>query len=392
MDFYKRALELQEETAAHRRYFHQHAEIGLNTPRASEYVMARLTEYGLQPSRCGHGVTATLGKPGGKVLLLRADMDALPMAEESGEAFACTSGKAAHTCGHDLHAAMLLTAAKLLKEQEDSLAGTVKLMFQPGEEVFLGAKDMMKHGVLNDPPADAALACHVGPGKLPLGLFMYNSTGVMMASVDTFRIRIQGKGAHGAYPHNAIDPINIGVHIYLALQELMAREVDPALTCVLTVGRFSAGTAANIIPDTAELEGSIRTNDPDARALLVQRLQEVVPLVAKTYGGSATVELPVGIPPLICDKDVTDAMVRYIQELEIPGSTPHPGISSSASEDFALIAEQVPSAYLYLSSGFLDERGQYGSHHPKVRFNEDVLPIGAACLAHCASRWLQEHA
>ena len=390
MNLYQRATELTDELIRHRRFFHQHAETGLNTPHAVNYVMDQLTGYGLHPQRCGHGVTATIGT-GGKVLLLRADMDALPMKEESGEPFACVTGKAAHTCGHDLHAAMLLVAARLLKERESTLNGTVKLMFQSGEEVFLGAKDMLDSGVLEQPKVDAALAYHVGPGKLPLGLFMFNDNGVMMASVDTFRIRIQGKGAHGAYPHNAIDPINIGVHIYLALQELMAREVDPALTCVLTMGRFSAGTAPNIIPDTAELEGSIRTNDPDARALMVRRLQEIVPLVAQTYLGEAQVELTVGVPPLICDKDVTQAMVRYMKELNIPGCQEYPGITSSASEDFALIAEAVPSAYMYLSSGFLDERGNFGSHHPKVRFNEEVLPIGASCMAHCALRWLDEH-
>ena len=390
MDFYRRAKELQEEAATHRRYFHTNAEIGLNTPKAAEYVRKALADYGLEPQQCGYGVTATLGK-GGKVMLLRADMDALPMAEESGETFACPTGKAAHTCGHDLHAAMLLTAAKLLKEQEHQLEGRVKLMFQPGEEVFLGAKDMLEEGVLENPPVDAALAFHVGPGQLPLGLFMYNSGGVMMASVDTFRIRIEGKGAHGAYPHNAIDPIHIGNHICLGLQSLVAREADPALTCVLTVGRFSAGTAANIIPDTAELEGTLRTNDPKARELLVRRLREVAESVAQTYGGRAQVEFTVGVPPLICDKDLTESIVGYMKEQDIPGISEYPGIASSASEDFALIAERVPGAYLYLSAGFSDARGQYGSHHPKVRFNEEVLPIGAASLAHCAMRWLQEH-
>ena len=240
MNYYERALALREETVEHRRYFHTHAEVGLDTPRAQAYVMEKLTEYGLSPRACGHGVTATLGS-GGKVLLLRADMDALPMAEESGEPFACPTGTAAHTCGHDFHAAMLLTAAKLLKENEAALQGTVKLMFQPAEETFEGAKDMIAHGILEEPPVDAALAYHVAPGKMPVGVFMYNAGAVMMNSVDGFKITVRGRGAHGAYPHSSIDPINIAAHIYLALEALIAREADPGKSCVMTVGHFPPG-------------------------------------------------------------------------------------------------------------------------------------------------------
>lgn len=146
------------------------------------------------------GVTATLGN-GGRVLLLRADMDGLPMPEESGEAFACPTGKTAHTCGHDFHAAMLLSAARILKEQESKLKGTVKFMFQPAEETFQGSKNMIEHGILENPKVDAALAYHVSPGKMPVGLFMYNDKGTMMYSVDGFKITVKGKGSHGAYPH-----------------------------------------------------------------------------------------------------------------------------------------------------------------------------------------------
>lgn len=390
MNYYERALELKDETIANRRHIHKNAETGLDLPKTKAYVMKKLTEYGLEPKDCGYGVTATLGK-GGKVLLLRADMDALPMPEESGEEFACPTGKEAHTCGHDFHAAMLLTAAKMLKEKEDTLEGTIKFMFQPAEETFEGSKNMIENGILENPPVDAALAYHVSPGKMPIGLFMYNDKDTMMYSVDGFKITIHGKGSHGAYPHVGVDPINIGVHIHLALQELIARESDPTHSCVLTIGQFAGGTAANIIPETAVLQGTIRTNKPEARELLVRRMKEVAEKTAAVYNGTVDIEMISEVPPLICNPKLTDEVVGYMQELGIPGLTPYPGISASASEDFAVIAEKVPSTFMYLSAGYLDERGQYSAHHPKAQFNEDVCPIGAACLAHCASQWLKNN-
>ena len=389
MNFYERALELREETVAHRRWLHSNAEVGLHMPKAQAYVMEQLKKSGLEPRPCGHGVTTELGREGGRTLLLRADMDALPMPEESGESFSCPTGTKAHTCGHDFHAAMLLTAAKMLKEKEDMLSGRVRFMFQPAEETFEGAKDMLANGVLEG--VDAALAYHVGPGRMPVGLFMYNSGGTMMYSVDGFRITVHGQGAHGAYPHNSIDPINIGVHIYLALESLIAREADPSKACVLTIGNFSAGSAPNIIPDTAVLQGTLRTNDSASRKKLVRRLKEVVQKTAEVFGGSAEIEMISEVPPLVCDPAMTDEIAGYMEELPIPGLTPVPDTSASASEDFATIAEKVPSVFMYLSAGYMDERGDAPAHNPKVRFNEDVCPIGSACLAHCAVRWLEEH-
>lgn len=390
MDYYQRACELKEGTIASRRHIHTNAEVGLETPKTRAFVKEKLREYGLEPRDCGHGVVATLGS-GSPVILLRADMDALPMPEESGEPFTCPDGEHAHACGHDFHAAMLLTAARMLKETEGDLKGTVKLMFQPAEETFEGAKDMIAAGVLEDPKPDVALAYHVAPGQMPVGIFMYNDKNTMMYSVDGFRIEVKGKGSHGAYPQRSIDPINAAVHIYLALEAIMAREVDPTAAAVMTVGKFDAGTAANIIPDTAVLEGTIRANDKDARELMVRRMREVAEATAAAYGATAEVTPLSDVPPLVCDPELTREFVGYMNETGIPGLTPYPGIQASASEDFATIAEQVPSTFMYLSAGYTDERGRYSAHNPKVRFNEDVCGIGPACLAHCAVRWLEEH-
>lgn len=390
MNIYERAVELKNETITHRRWFHKNAEVGLHMPKAQAYVMDTLKSYGIDAQMCGQGVTATIGQEG-KVILLRADMDALPMAEESGLSFACPTGREAHTCGHDLHVAMLLTAAKILKEKEAELEGKVKFMFQPAEETFEGAKHMVEHGILENPVPDVALAYHVSSGQMPTGIYIYNNTGTMMFSVDGFRIRINGKGAHGAYPHNAIDPINIGVHIHLALQELMARESDPTHSCVCTVGSFSGGSAPNIIPDTVIIEGTIRTNHPEGRELLVRRMKEVAGKTAEVYGGTVDVEMLSEVPPLICDPALTTEMVGYMNEIPFPGKMEYPGMTASASEDFAVIAEKIPSVMMYLSAGYLDHRGSYPAHNPKVQFNEDVCPIGVSGYVHCAMQWLKNN-
>ena len=390
MNYYERALALKEETIAHRRFFHVNAEVGLNMPKGQAYVLGELKKLGIDAKPCGHGVSATIGQ-GGNCLLLRADMDALPMGEESGLDFACPTGTEAHTCGHDFHVAMLLTAAKLLKENEANLEGTVKLMFQPAEETFEGAKNMIEHGILENPAPAAALAYHVTAGKMPVGIYMYNATGTMMFGVDSFKITIKGKGSHGAYPHNGIDPINIAVHVYLALEALIAREANPAKSNVMTVGKFNAGSAPNIIPETCVLEGTIRSNDKASQELLVRRMQEVTRKTAEVYGGTAAVEMPNGVPPLVCDPKLTNEFVGYMSAMGIPGAIPYPGISASASEDFATIAERIPSTFMYLSAGYLDDRGLAPAHNPKVQFNEDVCPIGAACYAHCATEWLKNN-
>lgn len=336
MSYYDRALELKDELIENRRYLHSHAEAGLTLPNTVAYVEKKLREYGIEPERCGEGVTALIGK-GGKVLLLRADMDALEMPEESGLAFASMNPQTAHCCGHDMHAAMLLTAAKMLKEHESELQGTVKLMFQPGEECLNGSLNMLENGILENPKVDAALAYHVGPGKLPIGMFMYNDNSTMMYSNNEFSVTVKGKGGHGALPQNCIDPISVGAHIIIALQEIIARELDPHDSCVITVGTFHAGTAMNIIPETARLTGTLRADTKEAQTKLVQRVREVTQATAAVYGATADIEISAGGPPLICDPATTDDFVKYMKELDLPGAMECPNISASASEDFAFV-------------------------------------------------------
>lgn len=390
MDFFKRAAELQEETVENRRYLHQNAEVGLELPRTKKYIMEKLREYGMEPQECGHGVVAMVGKKTkGKVILLKADMDALPMEERSGLPFACPTGTEAHTCGHDLNSAMLLTAARMLKEQEEELEGRVKIVFEPAEEIFKGGKDMIAAGVLQNPEVDAALSFHIGPGGPPGGYF-FNKDGATMASCDGFRIKIAGAGAHGAYPHLAKDPLNAAVKIYEALQEVVALECDPAETCTLTIGHMQAGTVFNIIPDTAVMEGSIRTMSREMRKLLVTRMKEIVNKTAEMFHVEAEIEMLSEVPPLICNQKLADEMLGYLDQVPVPNKYSVPGVKSSASDDFAEITERVPGGYMFLAGGFADREAGV-SHSPEVQFNEEALLFGAGAFAYCASEWLKNN-
>ena len=224
----------------------------MDLPDTCAYVTEELRKMGYEPYLVGGGVVAMLdGDPDGKVILLRGDMDALPMEEHSGEPFASKRPGKMHACGHDTHTAMLLGAARLLMDNKDKVKGRVKFMFQPGEEVLSGARSMIEAGILEDPHVDAAMGAHMIP-MIPAGLGGYG-TGVVSASSDHLVIRVEGRGGHGAHPQSTVDPINIGVHIHLALQELLSREADPAELVVLTFGKFQGGDAANIIPSSAVL-------------------------------------------------------------------------------------------------------------------------------------------
>ncbi len=384
MNFYECALAMKEELQNNRRWLHEHAEVGLKLPETCAFVKEKLRSYGYTPVDCGSGVTAELGE-GKPCILLRADMDALPMKEETGLDFAC-KGENFHGCGHDCHAAMLLGAAKLLKEQKGQLPGTIRLMFQPGEEVLLGAADMISHGVLRD--VDAVLGIHVGAGSTLPGTVLYNDSGAMMVSSDGFHILVQGRGAHGAYPQKSIDPINIACHIHLALQTLIARECTPQDCCLLTIGQLTAGSSWNIIPDTALLSGSIRSRDEEARQKLLQRMEEVAHKTAEAFGGSVKVQRLAGVPPLCCDPKLTRELLSYLKESDLPKLNFQGGVQVTAADDFALLAKEVPGCYLYLTAGFDDERGKAPAHNPKVQFNEDVLPMGVAVLAQGAVGWL----
>lgn len=385
--FMDRANELKDEITAIRRELHSTPEIMNDLPATTKFVKEKLIEMGLEPKEIiSSGLVALIGgKKPGKTILLRADMDGLNMKEDSGLEFASKT-QYAHTCGHDMHAAMLLGAAKMLKEHEDELEGTIKLMFQPGEEYFIGAKAMIDAGVLENPKVDAALAVHVMLDA-PVGAIGYQH-GYTLSSVDGFKITVKGKGCHGAMPEKGVDPINTAAHVYLGLQELIAREVSGFETAVLTIGQFSAGAVPNIIPDTCVLQGTLRTYSKELREYLVKRIREVVDFTCKAYRSTYEYEVLSDVPSLYTNPELLDEMLGYIKEMG-DDLTFIKDSRATPTDDFAFIAERVPSAHFQLNCRAEGERGAFPHHHPKVVFDEDVLPVGASVFAQCAYRWLK---
>lgn len=383
--FYELAEKMQDETIKMRRDLHQIPEIGLEVEKTCDYVEGKLKEIGLEPVRYGNsGISAIIdsGKEG-KCLLLRADMDALPMSEDNDLPFKATNG-CAHTCGHDTHAAMLMSAAKILNDNKDQFKGKVKLMFQSAEEIFKGSRFMIEHGILENPKVDAALAMHTSLDEEP-GSFGYN-LGYMTTSCDNFKITIVGKGSHGAYPHTAHDPIYAGVLLYTHFMELIAREKDPNKVATLTFGQFTAGSNSNIIPNECVMQGTLRTYQPEVREYTKARIAEAVKAVEVLTQTKIDVDYFSGVPSLYSDPSLTEFFADTIKD-----NMDLKAIKDSkimASEDMACVAEKVKTTYLMLN---MKTKGCDAAHHnPKVIFNEDALKYGTAIFAICAVNYLNK--
>lgn len=387
-----------------RRHLHEHPETGFDLSQTVAYVKQQLTDMGYEPQECGKAGLVALagGKKPGKVFLIRGDMDALPIQEESGVDFASTNGKM-HACGHDMHTAMLLGAAKLLKEHEDEIQGTIKLMFQSAEEIFEGSHDMIENGVLKNPDVDAALMIHVMAGMpFQAGTTIVSDGGVSAPAADYFKIKIQGKGCHGSMPNTGIDPITVAAHIVTGLQELNARELAIMDEAVLTFGTIQGGNADNVIPDTVVMGGSIRTYDEEVREFLKKRMEEMSKGIASAFRAEAEVTFGSGCPTLKNDGELSACAVKYIRELTGSQSAftagqlaamagPGKASKTSGSEDFAYVSQEVPSIMLALAAGHPEKGFTFPQHHPKVKFDEDALAVGSAIYAYTAMRYLEEH-
>jgi amidohydrolase len=395
----KEAKNYEEEIVSARRYLHQNPELHTNLPLTTKYVMDKLTEYGYEPKEiCESGIVAIAGGGNpGKTFLIRGDMDALPIEEETDLDFKSTNDGKMHACGHDLHTAMMLGAAKLLKDHESEIEGTVKLMFQPGEETLSGAKLMIESGVLENPTVDKAMMIHVASGyPMQSGAVIFLGEGPVTANVDIFEINIKGKGGHGAMPDTTIDPLNVLAHLHIALAEINSREVEPGEVAVLTIGEMKGGSAPNIIPDTAYMKGTIRTYDKNTREFVNKRLEEVANGIAGTFRCTASVKSE-GCPSVINDVDLFNDTIKYTTELigkesvldikKLLGK----GKKLNGSEDFGFLSEKIPTLMLALSASVSKEGAVYPQHHPKVLFDESVLPIGSALYANTAIEWLREH-
>ena len=397
IDFLKEAKEIEDEIRQNQRYLHQNAEVGFELEKTTKYVKAKLEKMGCEVTHCGkNGLVTLIGKGDGKVILLRADMDALPIEEEVELECACKNGNM-HACGHDFHTAMLLGAARLLKKHENELNGTVKLMFQPAEEILSGAKNMIENGVLENPEPDCALMLHVMAG-LPLktGTIIV-ANGVSAPAADYFTINIQGKGCHGSTPQQGVDALTIGAHILIALQEINARELGVSDEATLTIGKMNGGTTGNVIADKAVLEGTLRAYDEEVRRHIKKRICEITEGIAHTFRGKGTADFGSGCPPLENDGTLSKEIEKYLADIlgkewvlnteKIGGRTN----KSGGSEDFSYISQEVPSVMLALAAGNSEEGYIYPQHHPKVRFDERVLAIGSATLAQSAFSWLENH-
>ena len=391
-EIYQQAKVLQPELVEIRREIHRNAEVGTQLQYTKALVKEKLIAYGYEPRDIANSsVVATIsgGLPG-KTMLLRADMDGLAIQEEAALDFKCING-AMHGCGHDMHTAMLLGAAKLLKKHQKLIHGTVKLLFQEDEEGFTGAKAVIEDGVLENPKVDAAMALHVNSGT-PSNMVLCG-LGHFMAGCTLFRIEVSGVGCHGAMPEKGVDPINIAAHIYLSLQEIAAREVAAQDPCVLTIGKFAGGQTPNIIPEKAVLEGTIRYKNKETGDKIFERIQEISNLCAQSFRGKAVVTEIASAPPLINNDEMIHEVHDCIKQFVFPQQVMILSQGGMGSEDFASFSYRVPVAYLLLGAGTSQENEAYGKpmHNQCVVFNEDVLYLGSSILTICALNWLGTH-
>lgn len=390
------ARALEGEIVADRRWLHEHPEIGFDLPQTTAYVAKRLREIGLEPEEIvPGGLVATVGDPSSKrCFMLRADMDALPLREETGLPFSSTN-EYMHACGHDAHTAMLLGAARILKARESELPGCVKLMFQPDEEgtapdEICGNEAMINAGVLENPRVEAAAAIHLMPVDYRLGEIA-TRPGTGFSSIDDIDIVVRGKGGHGSRPHQLVDPFNVACHIYQGAQNLIARELDPNDQAVITFGAINGGTAANIVPDDVHMLGTLRTIDEGTRTHLKERMTTMCQSIAHAFGAEADVQFLRGVPSVYNDPLLTDELIGYVEELTgRPVTLLDKPISGS--DDMSVISQAVPTTYFVVGTGSESEGVHYPVHNARVVFDESVFVEGAALTATVALRWLEARA
>ncbi len=374
------------ELVAIRHDLHAHPELGLEETRTSAFIARHLAELGYEVTTglSKTGVVGTLRNGNGsRSIGIRADIDALPILEETGLGYASKTPGLMHACGHDGHTTMLLGAARALAERRN-FDGTIHLIFQPAEENFGGAKIMMDEGLFEKFPCDAVFALHNEPG-LPFGQFALRE-GPIMAAVDEARITVHGRGGHGAEPQETADPIVCGASIIMALQSIVSRNIHPMDPSVVTVGAFHAGSASNIIPERAEIVVGIRSFDPGVRDELERRIRMIAEAQATSFGMRATVDYLRSYDATINHKAETD----FVRDLAVRFAGADKVIDLErpfmGSEDFAYMLQERPGTYFFLGSKVSGDEKPL--HHPAYNFNDDLLPIGAAFWTELAEAYL----
>ena len=407
---------LAERVSRERRYLHMHPELSLHEENTAHFVAENLKEAGIPfrtgvggdgrpfymdadalrlagietlPTTGGTGIIATIeGARPGKCVILRGDMDALAMQEETGADYASLTPNVMHACGHDVHTAVLLNTARVLWQRRGEFAGTIKLMFQPGEEGFGGARAMIEDGLLDNPTVDAAFALHVDP-QVPAGKIAL-VPGMANAYSDRLFIRVHGKGGHAARPHGAVDSTLVAAHILIALQSLISRETDPTESAVITIGTLQAGVgAANVIPEFATLFGTVRTLNLDVREHIRKRVPELASHIAQAMGATAETAYLTGYPAMVNDPAMCD-LIRRAAAPVIGAENIVKKSVGLGGEDFSFVLEKVPGAMFRLGTGNVSRGLTYGVHHPKFDADEEALPIGVALMAAVAMQYLSE--
>lgn len=371
---------IEAELVEFRRDLHRNPELSMQESETAAKVAEQLRAIGyeIRTGVGGHGIVADLrgGKPG-RTIALRADMDALPIEEESGEPFASHRPGVMHACGHDAHTAMLLGAARLLMERREAIAGNVRLLFQSAEEINHGAKLMIEQGALDG--VDEIYGLHNLP-TLAAGK-VATRYGSLMGSVDRFEITLTGKGGHGAIPDQSIDPVVAASAIVMGLQTAVSREISPFDPAVVTVGSLQAGETYNVIPHRATLVGTIRTFSPNVQSTMRERIVRIAGQIAEAYRCKAEVDY-VEMTPVLVSADDCVAHVERTVEAAIGADNRIEAAPTLAGEDFSLYLQQVPGCFFWLGSGPIEGAEKaYGLHHPKFRIEEQCLPLGASLLA-----------
>ena len=384
--------ELVPDMVAMRRDLHEHPELAFEEVRTSGIVAQRLRALGLEV-QTGVAKTGVVGllrggasKPGAKTIAIRADMDALPIYELNEIEYRSTIDGKMHACGHDGHTSILLAVADILTKRRSELPGTVKFVFQPAEEVIGGAEPMVKEGAMED--VDGVIGLHLF-SNYPLKRVGVRA-GSVFASADKIVLHVQGKGGHAAMPETAVDPIVISAQIITALQTLISRETSPFSPAVITIAKISAGAAFNIIPETAEMQGTMRAYTPEHREKLVRRIGEVASGIALAMGGTCAVEIFDGCPPCINDPAMTEvvrkAAIEAVGEKDVDESEE---VMTTGSDDMGYFLDAVPGCYFIVGAHNEEKGARYPHHHPRFNIDEDALAVGVEVLTRAAMEYLK---
>jgi amidohydrolase len=389
-DFKREAEALFEEMVQTRRDFHRHPELGFEETRTSRIVAGKLSEYGLEVQR-GIGQTGVVGllagPKEGPTIMLRFDMDALPIQEESGVEYASQNAGVMHACGHDGHTAMGLALAKIMSRYQDQIAGTLKFVFQPAEEGLGGAFAMIADGVLDNPRPEVALAMHLWTPE-PLGKARL-MPGAIMSSSSVFTLTLKGQGGHGAAPHLAVDPVLAAAQIVTALQSIVSRNINPQDSVVVSIGQFNAGTTFNVIPDKAVLKGTVRSYNNELHRKIYRRILEMATKMAEAFGCTAAMETIAIVQAVVNAPEPTaivyDALAKVIGVENIAAKR------TMASEDMGFFLDEIPGCYFFIGAGNEQEGYKYPHHHPKFDFDERAMINGVAAMGQAVANYVMNH-